>query len=145
MDKTVVTWRRIMSLCRGIVAKLKDAYPNVSDCSIIALSRGGLVPGVIIGNMLNIRKVHALGMRSYAEQEKTQTEIYQVPDIASMRRILLIDDISDTGESFAQTQDMLVHKEVITVSLFLKDKTKFVPHVFGKKVKNEQWVVFPWE
>ncbi|NBW57287.1 hypothetical protein EBR43_05795 [bacterium] len=145
MEKTIVTWRKVMSLCSNIVAQLKDKYPNVVDYDIVGLSRGGLVPGVIISNMLNVRQMHALGMRSYADQEKTETHVYQVPDIASMRKILLIDDISDTGESFKQTHEMLVNKEVITVSLFLKEKTKFVPNVYGKKVKHDQWVVFPWE
>ena len=145
MEKTIVTWRKAMSLCSRIVGQLKDRYPNVVDYDIIGLSRGGLIPSVIISNMLNIRKVYALGMRSYTEQEKTDTEVYQVPDILSMRKILLIDDISDTGESFKQTSEMLVGKEVITVSLFFKDKTIFVPNVFGKKVKNNNWVVFPWE
>lgn len=145
MEKTIVTWRKVMSICSKIVVKLKDKYPNIVDYNIVGLSRGGLVPSVIISNMLNIRKVHALGLRSYKDQEKSDTEIYQVPDMSSMTKIVVIDDISDTGESFKQINEMLVGKDVITVSLFLKDKTCFVPDVFGRKVKNDQWVVFPWE
>lgn len=145
MEKTIITWRKVLSLCAKISVKLKDKYPNALDYNIIGLSRGGLIPAVILSNMLNIRKVYALGLRSYKDQEKSDTEIYQIPDLTSMSKIILIDDISDTGESFKQTNEMLVGKDVITVSLFLKDKTKFIPNVYGKKVKNEQWVVFPWE
>lgn len=145
MEKTIVTWRKAMTICTKLVEKLKDKYPNVLDYNIIGLSRGGLIPAVIMSNMLNIRKVYALGLRSYKDQEKSDTEIYQVPDLVSMSKIILIDDISDTGESFKQINEMLVGKEVITVSMFLKDKTKFIPNVYGRKVKNEHWVVFPWE
>lgn len=145
MEKTIVSWRKISNMCASIVQQLKDKYPNALDYNIIGLSRGGLVPSVIISNLLNIRKVYALGLRSYKDQQKTDAEIYQVPDLASMQKIILIDDISDTGESFKQISEMLVGKEVITVSLFLKDKTVFVPNIYAKKVKNDSWVVFPWE
>ncbi|NBP01009.1 MAG: hypothetical protein EBU90_12900 [Proteobacteria bacterium] len=145
MEKTKITWRGIMSLCTKIVKRLKDKYPNVLDYEILGLSRGGLIPSVIISNMLNIRKVYSVGLKSYIDQEKSQVELYQVPNISEMPKILLIDDISDSGDSFLHCKEMLVNKDVITVSLFLKEKTKFVPDVVGRKVDNNNWVVFPWE
>lgn len=145
MDKKIVTWRGTISLCNKIVKKLKDKYPNILDYKIIGLSRGGLIPAVIISNMLNIRKVYALGLKSYEEERQGEVEVYQVPEISTMDKILLIDDISDSGESFKLTNEMLVGKDVVTVSLFLKHKTAFKPNVYGKAVPDEQWVVFPWE
>ena len=62
MEKTKITWRGIMSLCTKIVKRLKDRYPNVLDYEILGLSRGGLIPSVIISNMLNIRKVYSVGL-----------------------------------------------------------------------------------
>jgi len=135
-----------MCLCTKIVKELKDKYPNILDYEIVGLSRGGLVPSDIISNMLNIRKVYSIGLRTYADQEKANNaELYQVPDISSMQKILLIDDISDSGDSFISIKEMLVNKEVVTASLFLKKRTKFVPDVYTKKAKDESWVVFPWE
>jgi hypoxanthine phosphoribosyltransferase len=145
MDKKVITWRGTISLCGRIVKKLKDKYPNILDYKIIGLSRGGLIPAVIISNMLNIRKVYSLGLKSYEEERQGEVEIYQVPEISTMDRILLIDDISDSGTSFKLTKDMLIDKEVITASLFLKHKTAFKPNVYGKIVPDDLWVVFPWE
>jgi hypothetical protein len=40
---------------------------------------------------------------------------------------------------------MLVNKEVVTVSLFLKKRTKFIPDIYSKKAKDASWIVFPWE
>jgi xanthine phosphoribosyltransferase len=146
MEKTIVSWRGIMSLCTKIVEQLKDKQPNILDFEIVGLSRGGLIPSVIISNMLNIRKVYSVGLRTYADQEKaSNAELYQVPDISSMQKILLIDDISDSGDSFISIKKMLVNKEVITASLFLKKRTKFIPDVYAKKAKDESWIVFPWE
>lgn len=145
LEKLNLSWRGIISLSTKIVKKLKDKYPNILDYEIIGLSRGGLIPAVIISNMLNIRKVYSIGMRSYTDTEKDHFEIYQVPEVSKMDKILLIDDISDSGESFISTKEMLVGKTVITASLTLKHKTKFKPDVFGKAVKDDIWVVFPWE
>ena len=135
-----------MSLCSRIVRELKDRYPNTLDYEIVGLSRGGLIPSVIISNMLNIRKVYSIGLRTYADQEKaSNAEVYQVPDISSMQKILLIDDISDSGDSFISIKKMLENKDVVTASLFLKKRTKFIPDVYAKKAKDESWIVFPWE
>ena len=125
MEKTIVSWRSIMSLCTKIVKELKDRYPNILDYEIVGLSRGGLIPSVIISNMLNIRKVYSIGLRTYADQEKaSNAEVYQVPDIGPMQKILLIDDISDSGDSFISIKEMLENKDVVTASLFLKKRTK---------------------
>jgi xanthine phosphoribosyltransferase len=146
MEKTIVSWKSIMSHCIKIVKELKDRYPNILDYEIVGLSRGGLIPSVIISNMLNIRKVYSIGLRTYADQEKaSNAEIYQVPDISSMQKILLIDDISDSGDSFISIKEMLVNKEVVTVSLFLKKRTRFIPDIYSKKAKDASWIVFPWE
>jgi len=145
LEKSILTWRGVTSICNKLVKQLKDKYPNVADYDIIGLSRGGLVPAVIISNLLNIRKVYSLGLKSYTDGEKDHFEVYQVPELSKMDKILLIDDISDSGDSFINTKEMLVGKNVVTASLTLKNKTKFKPDVFGKTIKDSVWVVFPWE
>jgi hypoxanthine phosphoribosyltransferase len=145
LEKLNIKWRTISSLCNKIVKKLKDKYPNIVDFEIIGLSRGGLIPAVIISNLLNIRKVYSIGMKSYTGEEKDHLELYQIPEVSKMDKILLIDDISDSGESFKNTKEMLEGKTVVTASLTIKHKTSFKPDVYGKAVKDNIWVVFPWE
>ena len=145
LEKANLSWRTINSLCSKIVKKLKDRVPNIVDYNIIGLSRGGLIPAVIISNMLNIRKVYSLGLKSYEGEEQGKVEIYQIPEFTGMDKILLIDDISDTGDSFKNSKEMLVNKAVVTASLTIKPKTNFKPDVYGKIIKNDVWVVFPWE
>ena len=115
------------------------------DYEIVGISRGGLVPAVVISNLLGIRKVHSLGLKTYKDQQKDGAEIYQIPDLACSNKVLLIDDISDTGESFVIVKNLYSHKELITVSIYMKEKTRFIPDVVGENVDNDVWVVFPWE
>jgi len=143
--KTLYTWYSICSRCEKIVKELKEKYTDIMDYEIVGISRGGLVPAVIIGNLLGIRKVYSLGLKTYKDQEKEGAEIYQVPDLANNNKILLIDDISDTGESFEIVKKLYSHKELITVSVYMKEKTNFVPDIVGENIDNNIWVVFPWE
>ena len=103
------------------------------------------MPAVVISNLLGIRKVYSLGLKTYKDQEKDSAEIYQVPYLADSNKILLIDDISDTGESFIIVKKLYSHKQLVTVSVYMKQKTKFVPDIVGESVDNNTWVVFPWE
>jgi xanthine phosphoribosyltransferase len=143
--KILYTWYSIYPRCEKIVKELKEKYADIMDYEIVGISRGGLVPAVVISNLLGIRKVHSLGLKTYKDQEKDGAEIYQVPDLANNNKILLIDDISDTGESFIIVKNLYSHKELITASVYMKEKTKFVPDVVGENIDNEVWVVFPWE
>jgi len=143
--KILYTWYSIYPRCEKIVKELKEKYADIMDYEIVGISRGGLVPAVVISNLLGIRKVHSLGLKTYKDQEKDGAEIYQVPDLANNNKILLIDDISDTGESFITVKNLYSHKELITASVYMKEKTKFVPDVVGENIDNEVWVVFPWE
>jgi len=145
MDKHLVEWRTVSNICGSIVERLKDSYPDILDYSIIGLSRGGLVPSVIMSNMLNVRKVYSIGVMSYDGQDKKKLQIYQIPALESLQKILLVDDISDSGDSFNEIRDMLPDKEIRTVSLFVKDKTNHIPDVYGNRVARDTWVVFPWE
>lgn len=138
-------WHGVYPRCEKIARELKEKYTDIMDYEIVGISRGGLVPAVIISNLLGIRKVHSLGLKTYKDQEKEAAEIYQVPDLANINKIILIDDISDTGESFTIAKKLYCHKELVTVSVYMKEKTKFVPDVVGDNVDNDVWVVFPWE
>jgi xanthine phosphoribosyltransferase len=143
--KTLYTWNDVHQRCEKIVKELKERYTDITDYEIVGISRGGLVPAVVISNLLGIRKVYSLGLKTYKDQEKDSAEIYQVPDLAYSNKILLIDDISDTGESFIIVKKLYSHKQLVTVSVYIKAKTKFVPDVVGENVDNNTWVVFPWE
>ena len=143
--KTLYTWYDIQPQCEKIVKELKDTYTDIIEYEIVGISRGGLVPAVVISNLLGIRKVYSLGLKTYKDQEKDNAEIYQVPDLAGNNKIILIDDISDTGGSFIIARDLYRQKQLVTVSLYMKEKTKFVPDIVGSSVDNNIWVVFPWE
>jgi hypoxanthine phosphoribosyltransferase len=64
-----------------------------------------------------------------------------------MEKILIIDDISDSGDSFNHTIKMLGDlKTVATAALYVKRDTVHTPMFSGiVNIEKTQWISFPWE
>lgn len=147
MDKLIVPWRTIRTLCNKVSKNLKKNVPDIRSFNVVALSKGGLIPGTIICNLLGIDKLHALGIKSYNDSCRGDIEIYQIPHFVDMQNILVIDDISDSGTSFTHVLKMLGGiKQVKTAALYCKKNASYKPDFCGEcDVTESTWIVFPWE
>jgi len=145
MVRKVLSWNTVYKYCGFIVNQLKDQIPGIEKYEILGLSRGGLIPAVIISNLLNIRRVYSLGLQSYSDQKQDHFEVYQIPELSTFKNVLVIDDIADTGNSFYAIKEMITNCNLVFTPLILKKKCKFLPKASGKIVSSETWVVFPWE
>ncbi len=62
------------------------------------------------------------------------------------RRVLVVDDITDTGESMIVAMDYVKEKnplEVKTAALRHIEGSKFTPDYYGDMI-TWRWVIFPW-
>ena len=76
-------------------------------------------------------------------------------DLASMpiedrerKVMLLVDDISDSGQTFVKTKQCLEEMHFttcITAALVYKTYSAFQPDLFGEADDTNTWIVFPWE
>ena len=148
------TWQYIDSACEEIADKCKQADIK----HIIGISRGGLIPAVLLSKYLNVREVISVGVRSYNDGEDYATRehtpkvyqdiVYSSPQLWRGEPVLLVDDISDEGNTFKYLTDTLRNHATLnlyTASLFIKSKTKFKPDVYYSSLPNNEWVIFPWE
>ena len=115
---------------------------------IIGVSRGGWIPARILSDLLdepilaNIRVEFYLGI--YETMKKPAiTQPVSLPVID--KRILVVDDIVDTGESLRLVCDELTKEggEVLTATLYHKPWSCFKPDYYFEDV--DSWVIFPWE
>ena len=58
------------------------------------------------------------------------------------KQVLIVDDISDSGNTMLSIKDIGTYK---TVSLYIKNGTKFIPNIYCHKCDDDIWVQFPWE
>jgi len=145
MNHKKVTWREVSTLSKKLSKLVFKQIKNLDDYSVVGLSRGGLIPAVIISQTLNLRQVHSLGIQSYNNKTQADAELYQVPNFSNMKKVILVDDLADTGNSFLAALSMLEKKEVITATLYKKDCSTYVPTCYAENISSDFWLDFPWE
>lgn len=116
---------------------------------IVGVGRGGLIPATILAYKLK-KKVMSFGIKTYDDTVQTDKYvIYQpinIPTKAS--RILVVDDICDTGNTFNIIRDIYGKEKHLTIefaSLFVKDSKSHLVDYYGLSVSDGIWLDFPWE
>ena len=61
------------------------------------------------------------------------------------KKILIIDDIWDSGDTMRAVLEYLGEEDVTTATLFWKETANTEPTYFNEKAKENEWIVFPWE
>ena len=121
---------------------------------IVGITRGGLVPAVILSHMTNI-PMHTLCVQLAAEglEENTESNIKMAGDAINNKNILIIDDINRGGDAlewiindWALSEESLI-KNVIFASLIIDPNSKVDTDYFYEELDTdvENWVNFPWE
>ena len=97
-----VSWDQLHRDARALAWRLDGSDWR----AVVAVTRGGLVPAMIVARELDIRTIDSISIRSYkgvgAEAGQGQLEVLNRPDPALMgdgEGILVIDDLVDSGLS----------------------------------------------
>jgi hypoxanthine phosphoribosyltransferase len=151
MVKSTISWSEYSSHLDFIVNNIQNDIKDVESYDIVGLSRGGLILAASLAYKLDIKNVFSMGIRSYSDKKEQQDFfVYQsvnVPDLK--RKIFIVDDISDTGDTFNYLLKHLYRLEpemsITTVSLVTKNKTTHNPNYSSKEYEHDVWVEFPWD
>ncbi len=120
MNKLYVSWEYIE---KAAIAIAKYAIENDIQY-ITGIPRGGLIPATLISHYSNIPFKEFLSVDS------------------NPSRVLLIDDISDTGDTLKQITDQLKYK---TATIHYKLTSKFTPDFYYEVAEENIWQCYPWE
>ena len=133
--------RDVSTLCRNITLDKFD--PQV----IVGLSRGGLTPGVMMSHWFKkpFKPIKA-SIRDFPDWEDYMPK-------KTDERVLIVDDICDSGETFIKIQEHLKAASDLPVkvkfaSLWWNNECEFKPHYYVQecaKDTNNIWIHFPWE
>ena len=130
-------------LARDVVAA--DFTPDV----IVAVARGGLVLAGAISYALDTKMCGSINVEFYTGVDERLPEPVLLPptlDAPALagKRVLVVDDVSDSGRTLALVRDLLaeVASEVRTVCLYSKPQTILEPDFTWKR--TSQWITFPW-
>jgi len=148
MPCTLITWDKVDCLCRQLVGLLRKANYRID--TIVAIGRGGYVPGRILSDMLGIFDLTSFKIERYQGAYKQHEAFvkYSLNADINGRNILLLDDVSDSGDTFAVALDHVMRcgtvNELCTASLHLKTVSKFIPDFYAEVVNEWRWLIYPW-
>jgi hypoxanthine phosphoribosyltransferase len=136
-----VQWSEVDRWSRVLTAWSKDQ--KFTD--IIAIEKGGLVPGIIIANELGLPLYTIKAQRKSTPNCSLAIEEFRMRYPQSF--FLVVDDIIDEGETMIAVAKMLKIQDTKfrTVSMLYKSHSKYKPDYYVARVGNEALVVFPWE
>jgi hypoxanthine phosphoribosyltransferase len=143
----VPTWNQIYDMLFAQAQKIQSA--NYTPDLAVAIIRGGLIPARVLCDLLDISTIATLQVQFYVDIAQTGLEpILKQPLSAPVKgqRVLLVDDIADTGQSLRLAQKHLQTQgalEIKTAALYTKPKSIICPD-FSEK-QTSRWIVFPWD
>ena len=145
---TLITWEDVYDLCRQLAQQLREA--NFRIDIIVAIARGGYIPGRLLSDMLGLYDLTCFKMEHYQGAYKQQAAFVKYPLNANIngQNVLLLDDVCDSGDTFEIGIEHIRHcgavNEIRTAALHLKTVSKFIPDFYVEKVCEWRWLIYPW-
>ena len=147
LEFEIPSWDQIY----GLLLKLAQAVrkSGFEPDLIVGVSRGGWIPARIMSDLLENPKLANVTVEFYVGIAETKNEpIITQPVSVSVKdkRVLVVDDLADTGESLRLVNSHLKKhgtSEVKIATIYYKPWSIIVPHYYEKE--THRWIVFPWE
>lgn len=143
-----VSWDQFHRDARALAWRLSSAGPFEA---IVCITRGGLVPAAIVARELGLRIIETVCIASYhdySSQGDLQLLKGIAPDVARLggdggAKVLVIDDLVDTGKTARLVRDLLPKAHVATV--YAKPLGRPLVDTFITEVSQDTWIYFPWD
>ncbi len=141
-----VSWARVES-CVAALARAIRAARFRPDC-IVTLLRGGMVPARLLADALAVSDLYAVRARAYEGTRplgRVAIEPIRVP--LAGRRVLLVDDIVDSGATLREAVRRLRRRRpaALAMATLYRKLGAGAPEFSAAAVPAGVWVVFPWE
>ncbi len=146
----LVTWNEIAEWTADLAHDLQAH--GVEPTVIIGLTRGGWVPARLLCDHLMVKKLYAVktehwGVTANQNGKALLTQELSV-DIRG-ERVLVVDDITDTGESLTLAMSHLrsLHAgDIRSATLLHFQHSKFRPDHCSRELPDDPWIwfIFPW-
>jgi hypoxanthine phosphoribosyltransferase len=156
ISKEHTTYETIHNLTADLAEKIRSSG-FVPD-KIVGVSRGGLMPGVILSHIFD-KPFTALNWstRDFVEEnDHLKDQALWVSDQICNHgiKVVVVDDIADTGKTFSGLYDTwlshccectLIRDYLCFASLYKRYTCEFNVDHYAEFIDNDSWIVFPFE
>ena len=142
-----VSWDQFHRDARALAWRLVEAGPFAA---IVCITRGGLVPAALVARELGIRVIETVCVASYDHVTQGELRLLKTvaADIVALgggrgRRVLIVDDLVDTGATARLVRDLL--PEAHFAAVYAKPLGRPLVDTFITEVSQDTWIFFPWD
>ena len=148
-----VSWDQFHRDARALAWRLSGLGPFHS---LVAITRGGLVPAAVVARELSIRVIETVAMASYsggaeggAQGERAQSGVRILKPVSDAMLagkgagVLIVDDLVDTGATARTVRALLPQAHFATV--YAKPAGRPLVDTFITEVSQDTWIHFPWD
>lgn len=144
MNKHYITWEEIKNWSNTIADKIATDCADISQMTLVAVSRGGLIPAQLIAYKLNIRDIRIMKLISYDNNNKRgETKDISTDRLFDGDDVYFIDDLADSGETVRYLRKRFPQARQCT--LITKECCNENPDLTAVQLPGDSWLVFPWD
>lgn len=144
----ILSWNRAVRDTKRLSYIIKNSGYRPSI--LVAIGRGGFVPARVLCDYLHIKDLTAIKVEHWgitATPDKKAVIKYPLSADIKGKRVLLVDDTTDTGDTLRVSTGYLQSfgpEEVRTAVLIHKTCSAVTPDYYVRKVVKWKWIIFPW-
>lgn len=135
-------------MCKKDTQKLVDISKSFQADAFLSVARGGLTLSHLMAQAMNQRNIFTINSISYdRKNQKDSVEIFNIPNLTSHKKVLIIDDIVDSGKTMVEILKLLNNRfpncEFKLATLFYKKTALIKPDFYINE--TDMWIEFFWE
>jgi hypoxanthine phosphoribosyltransferase len=140
----LISWERFEALVRQLALQIEAYEPQI----VLGIARGGLFPATMLSCLLR-RELYPIRLTrrlNDAVVRQQPTWLVRPPDKVQGRRVLIVDEIADSGQTLAMAADEVRHRgpsEVRTAVLSAHTWAKPRPNYVG--FTSDALILNPWD
>lgn len=143
-----ISWDQIHRDARALAWRLDGQGPAADGSwkAIVAITRGGMAPAMIVARELDVRTVDTISVKSYDHQTQSDAVVIQKPDddlVGDGEGVLILDDLVDSGRTLEVVRELYPKAHYATV--YAKPKGRPQVDTFITEVSQDTWIFFPWD
>jgi uncharacterized protein len=146
-ERERMTWADLGDGSRDLASQIvADGY---EPSFVLGIARGGLLAGGALSYALGIKNAFTINVEFYTgvdERLPVPMLLPPVPDLVDLQdqRVLIADDVADTGQTLALVQEFLADKVREARIAVLYEKPRSVVKCEYVWRRSDRWIDFPW-
>ena len=139
-----VSWEQFHRDSRALAWRLAEKGPFDT---VVAITRGGLVPAAVVARELDIRNIETVCIASYDYGRQGEMNVIKPVSEGLLERsgekVLVVDDLVDTGRTAKVVRQMLPQAHFAT--MYAKPAGGPLVDTFITEVSQDTWIYLPWD